>query len=456
MAYLDSGDMNDDWNELSTTRDKETSSSQSSMSFSHTIPSHHGLLSMTDHSTANSTHTPTTTRHSNKSNPASHTQPPRTLRTKQPSRSLSTSSDSAETDELHSSGKPEQQEESKSPTASPLGVIYDNKTFSKFDQTYKYSKGTPPKKGSKGKTSKKKPALSAVRSFSMPRIMKITNFKNLRLCFKETVVGSQDDMKRCLNEYKSLRRFYAAYYAATLSQSDMEKMTRLFINRPKSSTKYPKKVRLVMRYYDGEDLDDFLVDEDDGEVGFLYENDFRTIMKKILLQLHICHEQGVLHCDLKPNNIRINEQSDKYDEDHPEYYDVNLIDFGFSHVFKEKAAKKKEVKLSYIKGTPGFIAPEIIQNKKYSEKSDIFALGCVAFFLLTNNYAVTQSPDMEPEQMMPDRNRLRMLIKRENERNRDDDSRIQQKTIDFVLSCLWRNPAKRPTAKEALKNAIFK
>ena len=83
--------------------------------------------------------------------------------------------------------------------------------------------------------------------------------------------------------------------------------------------------------------------------------------------------------------FRINEQSDKYEEDDPNYYDVNIIDFGFSHVFKDKSKAKKDVKLSYIKGTPGYIAPETIKNKKYSDKSDMFSLGCVAFFLLTNN-----------------------------------------------------------------------
>lgn len=134
---------------------------------------------------------------------------------------------------------------------------------------------------------------------------------------------------------------------------------------------------------------------------------------------------------------------------------MNIIDFGFSHVFKDKSKDKKDIKLPYIKGTPGFIAPETIKNKKYSPKSDMFSLGCVAFFLLTNNYAVNQSTEMNVEDMLPDRTRIKRLLKRENDRNRDDESRIQQSTIDFVLSCLWKNPSKRPTAVQALNNKIF-
>eukprot|EP01084_Bolivina_argentea_P107296 191832_1 len=324
-----------------------------------------------------------------------------------------------------------------------FNIIYDDKQFSKFNKLYKYN-------NTKKTKTQMKTSIDSMNSTSNSgaQIIRICNHKNLDLCFKETIVSKSSDLKRCINEYKSLQTFYNVLYGLDISY----KYTSLYINKKKGNNNYPKKVRLIMKYFDGEDLDDFLVDDDDGTVGFLYEDDFRIIIKKILYQLNICHSEGILHCDIKPNNIRINEQSDMYEENHPNYYDVNLIDFGFAHLLKKN---KKEVKLTYIKGTPGFIAPETIRNKKYSIKTDIFSVGCVAFFLLTNNYAVEQSPDMDLEEMMPDRKRLKYLLKRENDRNRDDESRIHDKTIDFVLSCLYRNPSKRPTAKQALKLKIF-
>ena len=102
------------------------------------------------------------------------------------------------------------------------------------------------------------------------------------------------------------------------------------------------------------------------------------------------------------------------------------------------------------------MAPETIKNRKYSQKSDMFSLGCVAFLLLTNKFAVIQSNDMDVDDMLPDRKRIKKLLRHENENNREDDSKIKQSTIDFVLSCLWKNPSKRPTASQALKNKIFK
>ena len=120
------------------------------------------------------------------------------------------------------------------------------------------------------------------------------------LCFKETTIRSNEELTRSINECKSLYKFYSKYYV----NMNVDNMVALYMNKRKTSNVYPRKVRVVMKYHDGEDLDDYLVDEEDGEVGFLYENDFRQIMKKILIQLSILHSQGVLHCDLTPHNIR--------------------------------------------------------------------------------------------------------------------------------------------------------
>eukprot|EP01084_Bolivina_argentea_P107295 191831_1 len=324
-----------------------------------------------------------------------------------------------------------------------FNIIYDDKQFSKFNKLYKYN-------NTKKTKTQMKTSIDSMNSTSNSgaQIIRICNHKNLDLCFKETIVSKSSDLKRCINEYKSLQTFYNVLYGLDISY----KYTSLYINKKKGNNNYPKKVRLIMKYFDGEDLDDFLVDEDDNEVEFLFENDFRIILKKILNKLNILHNNYMLHCDIKPANIRINENSDKYVENDANYYDVNIVDFAYVEICQNM---NKAIILNHIKGTPGFIAPEIIKNKKYSIKSDIFSIGCVAFFLLTNQYAVIQSNSMNIKDMMPDRKRLKSILKRENDRNRDNESRIHKKTIDFVLNCLWRNPIKRPSTQEALDNEIF-
>lgn len=281
---LEHQDMNEWWNEMddndNDNNEKENSISQSSMSLSHTLPSTQALR-LADYSTASSDIQSIKPKqiHSNLTPTPQPPQPPHNNNNNINNNNINNHETKSNDHNDH-----ETNSESKSNDAS-LNITYDDKNFTKFNKTYKYKK-----------CNKNTNSNSAV------NIYRITSHRSLDLCFKETVLGNNDDLKRCVNEYKSLKRFYSVYYNETGLNTD--NMVSLYINKKKGSTSYPKKARLVMRYHDGEDLDDFLVDEEDGEVGFLYEDDFRAIMKKILHQLSICHAQGILHCDLKPNNIR--------------------------------------------------------------------------------------------------------------------------------------------------------
>ena len=292
-ASLERHDMNEWWNEM----DHEKELSQSSMSLSHTLPSTQGLQ-LANHSTANSDI-------SKPPRPSNLTPIPRqsmTSLTRDNSINSNHDAQNTQNEQNMSSRNFDHNEESKhnnefkedmstSPSSNvakniPVHkIIYDDKHFTKFNKTYKFKKCN-----------------QNTNIHSHANVYRITNRKNPDLCVKETTVSNNDDLKRCVNELKSLTRLYAVYYKE--SGFNISEMVCLYVNKKKGSTNYPKKARLVMKYHPGEDLDDFLVDEEDGEVGFLFPEDFRAIMKKILIQLSICHAQGILHCDLKPNNIR--------------------------------------------------------------------------------------------------------------------------------------------------------
>lgn len=88
---------------------------------------------------------------------------------------------------------------------------------------------------------------------------------------------------------------------------------------------------------------------------------------KILEGLHYLHASDVVHCDLKAANILTTKNGN-----------VKLSDFGVSLNLR---AMEREIK--DVAGTPNWMAPEVIELKGASTKSDIWSLGCTVVELLT-------------------------------------------------------------------------
>ncbi|CAD8189054.1 unnamed protein product [Paramecium pentaurelia] len=119
---------------------------------------------------------------------------------------------------------------------------------------------------------------------------------------------------------------------------------------------------IVMEYINGKTLYTELQSRQYG----LSVNETIKIMKELLEAIIYIHNKGIMHRDINPLNIMKAEQ-------------VKLIDFGL-------ARKIRNQLIFPTSGTPGYMAPEIInfnKDKPYDEKADIFSLGCVLYKLLT-------------------------------------------------------------------------
>ncbi len=124
---------------------------------------------------------------------------------------------------------------------------------------------------------------------------------------------------------------------------------------------------LVMQYIEGLSLRSMIKAE-----GMDYER-VAHIMHQLGDALSIVHDKGIYHRDLKPENIMLQTQS--WGEDL-----VKIIDFGIAKIKDSKLASFRET--SIVAGTIAYMSPEQL-NGRSSPSSDIYALGVIAYEMLT-------------------------------------------------------------------------
>lgn len=90
------------------------------------------------------------------------------------------------------------------------------------------------------------------------------------------------------------------------------------------------------------------------------------------------HDQGLIHRDIKPGNIFLCRQADDLDV-------VKVLDFGLviPRSAQDRAESPRLTQEGLVQGTPDYMAPEQAQDQTVDGRTDLYALGCVAFWLLT-------------------------------------------------------------------------
>ena len=136
------------------------------------------------------------------------------------------------------------------------------------------------------------------------------------------------------------------------------------------------------------------------------------------------HAAGVIHRDLKPANVLLAEDGPR------------LIDFGIS----QAADFAQITSPTSVLGTPGFIAPELIQGEPVGASSDIFTLGAVLAYAATGEFPFGVGP--------ADARTLRVLYLA------PDLGKVPVPLRPLLERCLAKAPAERPTAGEFLTDLV--
>ena len=122
-------------------------------------------------------------------------------------------------------------------------------------------------------------------------------------------------------------------------------------------------IHLIVEVLKGGELFDRVADN-----GAFIEKDTCLLMKRLLKALSYLHSKGIMHRDLKLENLIL--------KDNDNNYDVKLADFGLATLTSQSDQLFKRC------GTPGYVAPEILNDKKYDQKVDIFSAGVILYILL--------------------------------------------------------------------------
>ncbi len=128
---------------------------------------------------------------------------------------------------------------------------------------------------------------------------------------------------------------------------------------------------IVMERVDGESLDDLL-----SRHKFLHYEIAVPIFLQVCDALAHAHERKVLHRDLKPGNIMLLKEGDRYK--------VKLVDFGVAKLLPGTGRTvDKMTATGEIFGSPLYMSPEQCMGQSLDVRSDIYALGCVVYQTLT-------------------------------------------------------------------------
>jgi hypothetical protein len=113
------------------------------------------------------------------------------------------------------------------------------------------------------------------------------------------------------------------------------------------------------------------------------------VLQQAAAALSEAHAEGLIHRDIKPANIILSEVGKVPDV-------VKIVDFG---LVKDTDSKHSDVSLTAagsLAGTPAYMSPESIADPtRVTPRADVYALGCVAYFLLTGNRVFSGKTVME-------------------------------------------------------------
>jgi serine/threonine-protein kinase len=163
-----------------------------------------------------------------------------------------------------------------------------------------------------------------------------------------------------------------------------------------------------------------------------------SILCQVCRSLADAHRHGLIHRDIKPTNIFLCRLGNEYDF-------VKVLDFGLVKVLDE--AETQLTAQGTTTGTPAYMAPEIALGNSYVDgRTDIYSLGCVAYWLLTGSLVFEENGATA---MI-----LAHVQKTPTPPSTKSELKVPTSLDRAIMMCLAKEPTQRPVDAEALARIL--
>jgi len=188
------------------------------------------------------------------------------------------------------------------------------------------------------------------------------------------------------------------------------------------------KLYFIMELVTGGELFDRIV-----EKGSYTEEDAKTLIRKIVSAIEYLHSKNIAHRDLKPENLLVKDLENDTE--------VKIADFGLSKIIDENKMMQTAC------GTPGYVAPEVLNAEGYDKEVDMWSIGVIAYILLCGfpPFYSESVPEV-----------FEQIMKAEYDYPEEYWDEISREAKDFIDNLLVVDVARRLTATQALRHDWLK